>query len=131
MTLMALNAISQGQTTSSSSARSVDALITLIRFRYKDDSMKARVKATGEIVKFHHNSLIIDEDQRHYDIDELENIDVHDYWEKLLHQYAGMALQGMLSNPSITERELTTRKGIIEDAVRVAHALVEEMKEVK
>lgn len=93
--------------------------------------MKARVKATGEIVKFHHNSLIIDEDRRHYDIDELENIDVHDYWEKLLHQYAGMAMQGLLSNPSITERELATRKGIVEDAERLAHTLVEKMKEKK
>jgi hypothetical protein len=42
-----------------------------------------------------------------------------------------MAMQGMLSNPSITERELTTRKGIVEDAERLAHALVEMMKEVR
>ena len=84
--------------------------------------MKARVKATGEIVKFHHNSLIIDEDQRHYDIDELENIDVHDYWEKLLHQYAGMAMQGMMAHTNIDYHE------IVDLCVEFAHALVEKLK---
>lgn len=50
------------------------------------------------------------------------------YWRELKHQYSGMAMQGMLSNTSVTERELTTRKGIIEDAVRLATALVEKLK---
>ena len=92
--------------------------------------MKARVKATGEIVKFHHNSLIIDEDQRHYDIDELENIDVHDYWTRLEHQYAGMAMQGLMTIlPNIGGLEGRTPKDeIVDIATATAHALVEELK---
>jgi hypothetical protein len=104
--------------------------------------MKARIKATGEIVEAMYSHTAKD---KGYDIiwyitpqgasfskEELEFIDTGeslDYWTRLEHQYAGMAMQGILSNPSITERELTTRKGIIEDAERLAHALVEKLKE--
>ena len=94
--------------------------------------MKARVKATGEIIEINESSTIYDARMCHiYNASELENVpDIDsDYWTRLEHQYAGMAMQGMLSNPSITERELTTRKGIVEDAERLAHALVEKMKE--
>ena len=89
--------------------------------------MKARVIATGEIVKFHHNSLIIDEDKRHYDIDELENIDAHDYWEKLLHQYAGMAMQGMIR--TVGHDRMYPPESIAIYAVACATALVEKLKE--
>ena len=48
-----------------------------------------------------------------------------DYWEKLKHQYAGMAMQGMLTNSDYSE---TPWDGIAEDALRVATALVEKLK---
>ena len=143
MTLMALNAISQGQTTSSSSARSVNALITLIRFRYKDDSMKARVKATGEIVEVMYSHTL-------YDIiwyitprgacfseEELDLIDTGeslDYWTRLEHQYAGMAMQGILSSESIIQeldRQRFVNRGIVlsDMAINYAHALIQKLKE--
>lgn len=54
-----------------------------------------------------------------------------DYWEKLKHQYAGMAMEGILSNP---ESELdykgdeTLPQALAECAVKVATALVEKLK---
>ena len=104
--------------------------------------MKARVKATGIVLGVYPSHIIRDNVKEIiwyktpqgacFTKDELEFIDTEnnfDYWTRLEHQYAGMAMQGILSNPSITERELTTRKGIVEDAERLAHALVEMMKE--
>ena len=85
--------------------------------------MKARVKATGEIVKvlqtsngdyeeFLSHKLYAPEDLEILPIDlrplaafvgkqVAEKIDNPDYWEKLKHQYAGMAMQGILSNQNI------------------------------
>lgn len=93
--------------------------------------MKARVKATEEIVEVDYiEGGYLHTSSGLYLIAELEGIESDiDYWTRLDHQYAGMAMQGLLSNPSITERELTTRKGIVEDAERLAHALVQKLKE--
>lgn len=100
--------------------------------------MKARVKVTNQIVEVEEYSKYLDTGWKYRDINtgtlyKAGSLDfsaeaVVGYWERLEHQYAGMALQGMLSNPSITERELTTRKGIVEDAIRISHALVEKLK---
>ena len=60
--------------------------------------------------------------------------DTPDYWTRLEHQYAGMAMQGMLSNPCIADE--IDKEGIVtkplviaEMATAYAHALVEKMKE--
>ena len=101
--------------------------------------MKARVKATGEIVEISEDCSYVyaEHFDKSYNLNELEFLDIKeksfpkdtpDYWTRLEHQAAIGAMQGMLSNPSITERELTTRKGIVEDAKRLAHALVEKYK---
>ena len=45
-----------------------------------------------------------------------------DYWTRLEHQYAGMAMQGILS------RQYVDFDKIIEKSVEFAHALVEKMK---
>ena len=95
--------------------------------------MKARVKAIGEIIEVHpstHKCFDYDGNNGYCCKKECLILldDESDYWEKLKHQYAGMAMQGMLSNTSVTERELTTRKGIIEDAERLDTALVEKLK---
>ena len=56
--------------------------------------MKARVKATGETVNITH----IGTKCYLYDLNNVEILNEPDYWEKLKHQYAGMAMQGMLSD---------------------------------
>ena len=101
--------------------------------------MKARVKATGALLEVRLRGI---DTEYPYICDmqgecgtlwkesELDLLDDEpDYWTRLEHQYAGMAMQGMISNPNITESELITRKGIVEDAERLAHALVRKMKE--
>lgn len=61
-----------------------------------------------------------------------------DYWTKLEHQYAGMAMQGMLSNTSLitvlfdaTKDHDELLKEVIICSHEYAHALVEKMKETK
>lgn len=58
--------------------------------------MKARVKATGEIIEL--SDLEYDVYGNDYLRTDLEITDEPDYWEKLKHQYAGMIMQGILSN---------------------------------
>ena len=95
--------------------------------------MKARVKATGEIVEVSSSNKLglLTEDNRFFLIEELEEVNP-DYWEKLKHQYAGMAMQGILSNP---ESELdyiddeTLPQALAECAAKIATALVQKLKE--
>ena len=53
------------------------------------------------------------------------------YWKLLLHFYAGMAMQGILSNPRIMETSgcKNDHERLVETAISIAHALVEKMKE--
>ena len=92
--------------------------------------MKARVKATGEVVD--ENAMVSFNGDDFY-LKELEIIqDDPDYWTHLEHQYAGMAMQGILSNP---ESELdykydeTLPQALAGCAAKLAHALVEKLKE--
>lgn len=101
--------------------------------------MKARVKATGEIVEV----IAIDgdwlfcSDGAHYGVESLEGIESEiDYWTRLEHQYAGMAMQGILANIDLL-MSLAKKKSddypakytVAEFAKDCAHALVEKMKE--
>lgn len=98
--------------------------------------MKARIKATGEIVKV----IAIDgdwlfcSDGAHYGVESLEGIESEiDYWTRLEHQYAGMAMQGIITNP-IGFENLRARGGNLQIetvllASEFAHALVEKLKE--
>lgn len=93
--------------------------------------MKARVKATGEIVE-----LLQDGDMYYctdkvkwfhtWELDFIDDTDEEntpDYWTRLEHTYAGMAMQGIIaSNLDLLSHE------IIEDAISYAHALVEKLK---
>lgn len=101
--------------------------------------MKARVKATGYIVDVELSHYIgdvawyITKCHASYSENELEFIDKpQDYWTRLEHQYAGMAMQGMLSN-SIVELDYEGDEGCFQAvaniAYRFAHALVEKLKE--
>ena len=95
--------------------------------------MKARVKATGEIVEvnidYRQDADYVSTSGQLYQQRELdfnvENKDP-DYWEKLLHQYAGMAMQGYiiaahLSHFSFCENDM-------KDCVSMATALVNKLK---
>lgn len=99
--------------------------------------MKARVKATGEIVDgnamvsfngddFYLDELeaIIDETEKIYD--ELDEV----YWKNLEHQYAGMAMQGLVTRGEVLGSSVQEiARDIAEISCEVAHALVEKMKE--
>ena len=95
--------------------------------------MKARVKATGDIIDIAEYSTIYAEnfDTCFYP-NELEILNnSEDYWAKLEHQYAGMAIQGLMSNIN----QIEPAKGhsycdeIVGISVSIAHALVEKYKE--
>lgn len=106
--------------------------------------MKARVKATGEIVEviavgdyINENGQIIGEYKdangilyTSYDLDFYieEGITFPDYWTRLEHQYAGMAMQGILSNNELY-REICKSRNLEITIIEYAHALVEKMKE--
>ena len=63
--------------------------------------------------------------------------DTPDYWTRLEHQYAGMAMQGILSNPKLfkataknaEEFGLIVPQTVAIDANCFAHALVQKLKE--
>ena len=94
--------------------------------------MKARVKATGDIIDIAEYSTIYAEnfDTCFYP-NELEILNnSEDYWAKLEHQYAGMAMQGLMSNI----KQITPTMGhsyrdeIIGISLEVARTLVEKYK---
>ena len=110
--------------------------------------MKARVKATGEIVEISESSTIYDAGMCHiYNASELENIpDTNpDYWTCLEHHYAGMAMQAMSENffkeyrdycAGFGEMDIDEAKATMKDFADAmadicyyfAHALVEKYK---
>ena len=112
--------------------------------------MKARVKATGEIVevaylsedKYGNRYYNVTTDTRTYRETELEMMSdkgdyfyTYDYWEKLKHQYAGMAMQGIVMNEKMQE-DLYKAFGknesmditISEFAIDIANTLVKKLK---
>ena len=100
--------------------------------------MKARIKATGEIVEVDQCSILYDDGRRELMYGkELEEVQgAPDYWEKLKHPYAGMAMQGILGNQTYTKNLLETstsakdaRDIIVDASFYLATALVEKLKE--
>ena len=127
--------------------------------------MKARVKATGEIVEVmqvydkgkpsFERLDVLDTKVIKYSIDELdfsEEIGLTgeeywealggkaepiypDYWTRLEHQYAGMAMQGVLANADLlfslckNRGDCPVKVVAIEFANDCAHVLVEKLKE--
>ena len=104
--------------------------------------MKARVKATGEIVEviaisdyINENGQIIGEYKdgngmlyASYDLDFYieEGITIPDYWTRLEHQYAGMALQGILANSAFDDVSVAD---IAITSIKMATSLIERLKE--
>ena len=96
--------------------------------------MKARIKATGEIVDLAPYTRVCEDfaKGRSWLVEELDDADdVPDYWTRLEHTYAGMAMQGLMTIlPNIGGIEGRTPKDeIVDIATETAHALVEKMKE--
>lgn len=101
--------------------------------------MKARVKATGEIVEVYQIDEITFKCANNghlYCAEELEFLEpsefTPDYWTRLEHTYAGMAMQGIVSSYEAM-REISKERDIPQYvanmAFGLAHALVEKMKE--
>ena len=98
----------------------------------------------GELDFINVNTKVMREETMIEAINDIDSIrcmveDIHgeitntpDYWTRLEHQYAGMAMQGILSNP---ESELDYKnnealpQAIAACVAKIAHALVEKMKE--
>lgn len=117
--------------------------------------MKARVKATGEIVNVQATMIegydVVSTDGVYFTLDQLELEQKHkifaenclngikqgidytpDYWTRLEHQYAGMAMQGILACDEwkISPREGVSFEGEVAlQAHELAHALVQKLKE--
>ena len=91
--------------------------------------MKARVKATGEIIEINESSTIFDARLcQVYNASELENIPDTDpdYWTRLEHQYAGMAMQQLVHLVNVGYEYVYEETALI--AMNFAHALVEKLK---
>ena len=110
--------------------------------------VKVRVKATGEIKEVSRGIYspyqYVDNEGTIYTEDYVEELPgddgaiffdpTIDYWTRLEHQYAGMAMQGMLVSHrinSILENGDVIPTGIAMLSRGIAHALVEELKESK
>lgn len=93
--------------------------------------MKARVKATGEIVDVENDGPfynVIDGYERYYE-HELDFQDTISYWERLRHQYAGMAMQAYIIAAHISHFSFCEND--MKDCVSMATALVEKLREDK
>ncbi len=103
--------------------------------------MKARVKATGEILEVYESCTedfpwtdeMGDKVWKTEELIFLETTEENfDYWTRLEHQYAGMAMQGILSNPEVDldyKSDECMPQAVAATAYNIAHALVEKMKE--
>jgi hypothetical protein len=96
--------------------------------------MKARVKATGEIWTFSQIDEITFKSAINghlYCAEELEFLEPSvfspDYWTRLEHQYAGMAMQQLVHLVNVGYEYVYEETAII--ALNFAYALVEKLKE--
>ena len=113
--------------------------------------MKARVKATGDLVDVQATLIegydVVSTGGVYFTLDQLELEQKHkifaenclngikqgikydpDYWEKLLHQYAGMAMNALLFTNNIRNGDLEGMRECNTNAMAIAYALVEKLK---
>lgn len=99
--------------------------------------MKARIKATGEIIEVSQGIYspyqYVGDNGAIYTEEDVEILaPTIDYWTRLEHQYAGMAMQGMLSNAELIslsqKAETYSTANVTTVAMIFAHALVEKYK---
>ncbi len=100
--------------------------------------MKARVKETGKLVEVHtcDDADFVDREGNYYWEHQLffGSLDTFpyedpDYWTRLEHQYAGMAMQQLVSIVNAGYEYVYEETAII--AMNFAHALVQKLKESK
>ena len=109
--------------------------------------MKARVIATGEIVEVQEEydlrndrvEVFYSNVENSFDTYEREELDfnikddnIPNYWERLKHQYAGMAMQGLLMNEHVycgQDMSDALDDFVSTNAVFIATALVEKLNE--
>lgn len=105
--------------------------------------MKARVKETGKIFDVYGvvnktcdgyglgevELMVDDKDSFNYDMTPA-------YWERLKHEYAGMAMQGIVMNEKMQEdlykafgKNESMDVTISDFAIDIAHALIQKLKE--
>ena len=104
--------------------------------------MKARVKATGEVFEIASYATIpmeccdsfgeplcfcLDDVEILSEENDLKESKNPDYWTRLEHQYAGMAMQAYIIASHISQFSFC--EGDMKDCKSMAHALVEKMKE--
>ena len=92
--------------------------------------MKAILKKTGQVVEIdnHYSSIYIDGDDLHHTVEEFDFLSAGlpaESWARIRCQFAGTALQGILSNPFWNE---CTFEVMAKDAVDAADALIRELK---
>ena len=96
--------------------------------------MKARVKATGEIVFVEANlgypgGYVASNGNTYFGEELGVIVDCDpDYWTRLEHQYAGMAMQALLLTNNIRNGDLEGMRECNTNAMAIAYALVEKMK---
>lgn len=96
--------------------------------------MKARVKATGEIVEVYFYGkegydYVCNDKEECYERGELEILDEPDYWTRLEHQAAIAAMQGLVTRGEVLGSSTQAiARDITEISCEIAHALVEKYK---
>lgn len=99
--------------------------------------LKARVKATGEIISLDEKSTVLDTNPYNFNSYEISELEIlyentnfpKDYWQKLEHQYTGMAMNALLLTNNIRNGDLEGMRECNTNAMAIAHALVEKQKE--
>lgn len=98
--------------------------------------MKARIKATGEIWEFSQIDEITFKSAINghlYCAEELELLEpsvfTPDYWARLEHTYAGMAMNALLLTNNIRNGDLEGMRECNTNAMAIAYALVQKLKE--
>ena len=106
--------------------------------------MKARVKATGEVFEIASYATIpmeccdsfgeplrfcFDEVEILSEENDLRESDEPDYWTRLEHQYAGMAMQAIVTNCGSHDYASELDELLVTPCIEIAHALVEKLKE--
>lgn len=106
--------------------------------------MKARVKSTGEVFEIASYATIpmeccdsfgeplcfcFDEVEILSEGNDLKESEASDYWTRLEHQYAGMAMQGLVTRGEVLGSSVQKiARDIAEISCEVAHALVEKFR---
>ena len=94
--------------------------------------MKARVISTGKIVEVKRDLGYLDheyktEEGERFASEELDFNGEPDYWTRLEHKYAGMAMQGMIR--TVGHDRMYPPEKIAIYAEACAHALIQKLKE--